>query len=87
MKARSSPVTTADRSPTVDSVFRSLHQIYSHSTQEAVVTATTRRLRRPKITVEAIRAGIRAMITFSITRWVVKALRIWGTGDTTRWLV
>ena len=87
LNASSSPVTTADRSDTVEGIFRSLHQRYSHRTQEAVVTATTSRLRRPKMIVEATSAGSIAMITLPMTRWVVRSQRICGTGDTTRWLV
>ena len=82
LKASRRPVTTALRSKTVFSRFITRRQMYSHKTQEATLTAMSSRAWGPKIMTEATAAGARAMITSSMSFWVVAPLLMWGEAET-----
>ena len=71
LKARMMPVTTALRSPIVTERFIIFLAASSESTQVMTVVAVTASTRGPNMTVAAINAGIRAIITSSIMPRVV----------------
>ena len=66
------PVTTQERSLTVWGRFIMRRDRYSLKMQEATQVRITAMARRPKITTEAIMAGVRARITSSMIFWVVR---------------
>ena len=63
-----------------------MHQKYSKSTAEATVTAVSSSARKPKMITLATSAGSMAMTTVSMIFWVVAPERMWGLGETARWL-
>ena len=66
LNASSIPVTMALKSPTVCSRFITRRHTNSDSTQEAIATANVIAAQYPKNTMDAIAAGIIAMITSNI---------------------
>jgi len=70
------PVTTELRSVTVSSLLVIRQNTYSERVVEITEASTTRRARKPKITVPAMSAGISAMTTSSIMPCVVLGLDI-----------
>ena len=82
LKASSSPVTTADKSPTVWGRFMTRRLKNSAATQEPTDTAMTAAARHPNSQTEAAAAGIRAMITSSMMLGVSMPQCRWGD-DTT----
>ena len=84
--ARMTPVTTADRSPMVDSLWQSRSKPHSKNTQAAAHTAVTSSARQPKITMAAIRAGHRAMSTSPMIFRVVAPESICGEAEITSFI-
>ena len=78
VRARSIPVTTADRSPTLWGFFISLRYSHSKNTQPMTLTPVSSRARIPKLKQPKISAGIMAMITSSMMERVVSLPRMWG---------
>ena len=62
--------------------FMSFREMYSASTAAATDTAVTSSALRPNRITEAIRAGVRAMITSSMMERTPVPLRRWGDEDT-----
>ena len=69
--ASSTPVITADRSPTVCSFFVSRLNTNSESTEDTVQASMIKRARTPKSTTDAITAGASAISTSAIMVRVV----------------
>ena len=84
LKARSTPVTAAERSPAVLGSLKSLHHRYSKPTHAMIETATTMRASRPKKMREAAKAGANAMRTLRMTDCVVSGLTICGAGSSAK---
>ena len=82
LKARSIPVTTAEKSLMATSRPTSLQYRYSKITQAATVTAVRIRELIPKMMTEAISVGTRAMQTRCMIFWVLSTLVIWGAAVT-----
>ena len=84
--ARMTPVTTADRSPMVDSLWQSHSKPHSKNTQAAAHTAVTSSARQPKITMAAMSAGQRAMSTSPMIFRVVAPESICGEAEITSFI-
>ena len=83
-KAKITPVTQAERSPTGLGLCISLQYRYSKTTQARVVTAVSRIARMPKISPDATMLGTSAISTLPIRPRVVALSRIWGEAVTIR---
>ena len=79
--ASSTPVTTADRSPTVTGIWQSFSYPNSNSTQQPAQNAVTSSARHPKMTIAAISAGESAISTSRIMTAVVHFVLICGEAD------
>ncbi len=82
LAATRSPVTTADKSPTVCSRFITIRAKASKPAAEAALTAKSMSAGRPNMKKDAIMTGMSAMITCNMIERVVIRSRIWGEADT-----
>ena len=82
LTARITPVTTADRSPTVTGSFISFSYTSSVSTQDAMQTAITASARQPKAYTPIAHAGSNASATSRMMAVVLAPERTCGETDT-----
>ena len=82
LRARRSPVTTADRSPIVAFLRMSFSKTSSKTTQEAMLTATSSAALNPKRSIPTAVAGSRLIMTKNMIFDVDALLLICGEADT-----
>ena len=80
------PVTTAERSPIVFSLFIALRLKNSNKTQNTTLVKVTRSVLTPKRTTDSTSAGISAITTSSIIPLVVSTVRLCGEAVTVSFL-